>query len=60
MSGQLDIFVIAWVFAILIGGCVLINILIDLGAPPLLKWAKHFWRAHHHPALNGPTEKQVD
>ncbi len=59
MAEQFNMLVIAWLFMVLIGGWLLVNALIDLGARRLREWLGNHWehgrlRWHRRPTPDAP------
>lgn len=59
MAEQFNMLVIAWLFMVLIGGWLLVNALIDLGARRFRAWLGGHWghgrlRWHRHPRHQEP------
>jgi hypothetical protein len=48
MTEHYSTFLIGWMFFLLIGGWVLVNALIDLGARHLRRWVANWWDSQTH------------
>ncbi len=47
MSENLSFALIAWLFLLVLGACVLINAMVDIGARELCRWLAARWTSSH-------------
>lgn len=57
MAENYSMMLIAWLFILLLGGCVLINAAVDLGARELRRWASARRSAAQAAAKSNPMSK---